>query len=88
MGSHHFPVVRCTYDANQATDNRGRVLAKVRYGAVQLVLDVPDNDFLLAWAHDPHKRLAADVVYLSPQGSAYETLRLAAYCVAYLEFFV
>jgi hypothetical protein len=56
---------------------------------VQVLLDVPDNEVLLAWAADPFKQLAIDIVFLNANGgSAVETLRLpAAYCVAYQEEF-
>ena len=63
---------------------------KVRFGLVQLVLDVPEGDVLPAWATEPHKRQAASVVFLAAAGGQpVETLRLpAAYCVAYHEQFV
>jgi hypothetical protein len=85
-----FPVTHCRFDVTQATQLRGRVSAKVRSGPVQLVLDVPDGDVLLAWAADPHKRQATAVVFLDANGGrAVETLRLpAAYCVAYQEQFI
>lgn len=85
-----FPVVQCTYGTNQVTDGRGRVVAKVRYGPVELLLDVPEGDFLLMWANTPQKRLAADVVFKEAKGGgAQETLSLAAaYCVGYQETFV
>jgi hypothetical protein len=47
VSGQRFPVVQCTYGTDQATDGRGRVVAKVRYGPVQVVLDVPDNGLLL-----------------------------------------
>jgi len=84
-----FRVQHCSFGVQQATHQRGRVSTKVRYGLVQVLLDVPDSEVLLAWAADPHKQLAADVVFLDANGgSAIETLRLpAAYCVAYQEEF-
>jgi hypothetical protein len=90
VAGHVFPVTHCHFDVTQATQLRGRVSAKVRYGPVQLVLDVPDGDVLPAWAADPHKRQTASVVFLDANaGRAVETLRLpAAYCVAYQEQFV
>jgi hypothetical protein len=89
VAGHVFPVLRCAYHTSQATDGRGRVVTKVHYHPVELVLDVPDSDVLLAWAADPHKRQAADIVFLDPAtGSAIETLHLAAaYCVGYRESF-
>ena len=74
----------------QAPQLRGRVSAKVRYGPVQLELDVPEGDVLPAWAIEPHKRQAASVVFFAAAGGQpVETLRLpAAYCVAYQEQFV
>lgn len=89
VAGHVFPVLRCSYHTSQATDGRGRVATKVRHHPVELLLDVPDSDALLAWAADPHKRQAVEVVFLDPaSGSATETLRLdAAYCVGYSESF-
>jgi hypothetical protein len=90
VAGHIFPVTHCLFDVTQATQLRGRVSAKVRYGPVQLVLDVPDGDVLLAWAADPHKQQATAVVFLDATGGrAVETLRRpTAYCVAYQEQFV
>lgn len=61
----------------------------MRYGLVQVVLDVPDSDTLLSWAAEPHKRLAVDIVFRNIVGGiALETLNLkAAYCVSYAENF-
>ena len=85
-----FRLLHCTYAVSQATDSRGRAASKVRHSAVQLVLDVPETDVLLTWATDPHKRLAAHIVFLSAAtASTLETLSLkAAYCVGYQEQFV
>jgi hypothetical protein len=90
VAGHVFPVTHCHFDVTQATQLRGRVSAHVRYGPVQLVLDVPDGDVLPAWAADPHKQQATAVVFLDATGGrAVETLRLpVAYCVAYQEQFV
>lgn len=62
---------------------------KVRHHPVELVLDVPDLDVLLAWAAAPHKRQAADIVFLDwASRNALETLHMAgAYCVSYRENF-
>lgn len=89
VAGHVFPVTHCHFDVTQATQLRGRVSASVRYGPVQLVLDVPNGDVLPAWAADPHKQQATAVVFLDATGGrAVETLRLpAAYCVAYQEQF-
>ncbi len=85
-----FPVIRCTFGVEQATLQRGRVSAKVRYKPVQLLLDVPEDDTLLAWAAAPHKRQAATILIRNAAGgSVSETLHLqAAYCVSYEEEFV
>ena len=90
VAGHVFPIRHCTCRTSQATDGRGRVVTKVQHHVVDLLLDVPDHDFLLAWAADPHKRQPADVVFLDPtSGSATESLHLAAaYCVGYHESFI
>ncbi|MGI4886644.1 MAG: type VI secretion system tube protein TssD [Janthinobacterium lividum] len=89
VAGHVFPLLRCDYQATQATDGRGRVAEKVRHHPVTLLLDVPPGTFLEAWAADPHKRYSADVVFLAAAGGrALETLSLkAAYCVHYQEAF-
>lgn len=85
-----FSVMHCQYATAQATERRGRASAKVRYNPVLLTLDVPETDLLVSWAADPHKRLAAEIVFLDANGgAALETLSLpAAYCVRYDEVFV
>lgn len=85
-----FRLRQCTYQTEQAVDARGRTVAKVRFGLVALVLDVPESDALLAWAANLHKRLAVDIVFRNAMGgSPLETLHLSgAYCVAYAEEFV
>jgi hypothetical protein len=84
-----FPVRYCQYAATQATEQRGRVNAKVRHNPVSITLDVPESDFLTNWAADSHKQLAVEVVFLEANGgAALETLSLqAAYCVSYEEVF-
>ena len=85
-----FPVLHGTYGFFQATGPRGRVVARVRYGPVQLRLSVPAGDLLPCWAADPHKRLLAYLLFRDADGGGVlETLTLpAAYCVGYQETFV
>ena len=81
VARHIFPVAHCLFDVTQATQQRGRVSAKVRYGPVQMVLDVPDGDMLAAWAAEAQKRQATSVVFLDANGGrAVETLHLPALC--------
>jgi hypothetical protein len=84
-----YRVVHCRYACHQATDARGRVQAKVRYAPLELVLDVPTDDGLLAWAHAPHKPLAGQVVFYDvARQTAHETIAFAAgECVQYAEDF-
>jgi hypothetical protein len=84
-----YRVVHCSYACHQATDARGRVQAKVRYAPLELVLDVPTDDSLLAWAHTPHKPLAGQVVFYDiSRQTAHETIAFAAgECVQYAEEF-
>ncbi len=85
----HYPVRHCSYAFSQATDSRGRVLAKTRHGQVELVLDVPHEDALLDWAAAPAKPLAGRVVFFETKGgAARETLSWeAGHCVGYREEF-
>jgi hypothetical protein len=89
VNGQRFPVQRCSFGAEQATHQRGRVSTKVRYGPVHVLLDVPDGDTLVAWAAEPQKQFTVSIVFLDAAGgSAVETLRLpSAYCVAYQEDF-
>lgn len=89
VAGQQFAVRHCVYEVHQATEQRGRVSARVRYEPVQLLLDVPTTDALLAWAAAPHQQQAAQVVFTNANGgSTLETLLLpAAYCVAYQEEF-
>jgi hypothetical protein len=84
-----YRVVHCSYACHQATDARGRVQAKVRYAPLELVLDVPTDDGLLAWAHAPHKPLAGQVVFYDvARQTAHETIAFTAgECVQYAEEF-
>ncbi|WP_046245310.1 type VI secretion system tube protein TssD [Hymenobacter terrenus] len=89
VAGRRYPLTYATYGVHQATDARGRTTAKVRHDLVELVLDVPEDAFLEAWANAPTKRDAAHIVFLdSAGGSPIETVSLAgAYCVRYEEEF-
>lgn len=84
-----YPVRVCTYSFSQATDARGRVVAKVRPGLIYVTLDVPNGDFLLVWAATAHKPLAGYLIFSSTRGGpALETLSWeAGHCVGYQEEF-
>lgn len=90
VAGERYSVRQCTYEFTQATDPRGRVMARVRMGLVYLTLDVPTNDVLLDWAATPDKPLAGAVIFLAAQsGSALETLGWeAGQCVGYQEEFM
>ncbi|HEX8504554.1 MAG TPA: type VI secretion system tube protein TssD [Hymenobacter sp.] len=89
LGGAAYRVVRCRYACHQPTDARGRVQAKVRHDRLELTLDVPDGDALLAWAAAPHKPLPGEVVFYDvTQLVAHETIAFAAgECVGYAETF-
>jgi hypothetical protein len=89
VAGQRFPVVQCTYGTDQATDGRGRVVAKVRYRPVQVVLDVPDNGLLLNWANTPQQQVETAIVFRQAAGGGtQETLHMAgAYCVGYQKVF-
>lgn len=84
-----YRVVHCTFACHQAISLRGRAQAHVRFDPLQLVLDVPTGDALLAWAAAPHKPLSGEVVfYQLAQQVASETIAFeAGECVAYAEQF-
>jgi hypothetical protein len=86
---YHYPVRICQFSFTQATDERGRVVGKVRHGLVHLALDVPPNDFLLNWAATVHKPLKGHVTFFeTSQRTARETVSFAAgECVGYYETF-
>ena len=85
-----FPVLRCSYSFQQATDARGRVCAKVRHGPLQVLVDVPETDLLLAWTAAPFKPLAGQVVFYNDAQARQprESISFAAgQCVGYEEDF-
>ncbi|RZJ93136.1 MAG: hypothetical protein EOO60_05750 [Hymenobacter sp.] len=84
-----YPVRHCVYEFTQATSERGRVVAKVRHGLVQLTLDVPDDDKLLDWAHTPYKPLVGQISFYDAKGGpVLETLAWEeGQCVGYQEEF-
>jgi hypothetical protein len=85
-----YPVRYCTYEFSQATNERGRVAAKVRHGLLRLTLDVPDDSVLLDWAATAYKPLAGRVIFRSAWGgAALETLAWEdGQCVGYQEEFL
>jgi hypothetical protein len=89
LDGQRYPVVHCSYEVFQGVDPRGRATSKVRHGRLQLTLDVPDSEQLLAWAAAPTYPLDGDVVFYDPAGGhARETLSFAAgECVSYEEEF-
>ncbi|MBO2009904.1 type VI secretion system tube protein TssD [Hymenobacter negativus] len=84
-----YRVVHCNYACQQPTDARGQANAKVRHDLLHLVVDVPTDDALLAWAATPHKPLAGQVVfYNATQLVALETIAFTeGECVGYHETF-
>jgi hypothetical protein len=80
-----YPLRLCQFEFEQATDSRGRVVAKVRHGQLHLTLDVPHDDQLLNWANTPHKLLAGHVTFFDTgRRTARETVSFAAgQCVRY-----
>ena len=89
VAGHIYPLRSCMYEFTQAVGERGRVVAKVRHGLVQLVLDVPHDEVLLDWAATPYKPLAGLIVFRSAQGGTMlETLAWEeGQCVGYQEEF-
>ena len=89
LAGQDFPVALCTYEFEQATTDRGRATAKVRSGLITLHLDVPNDDALLAWATDPHKKLSGNLTFHQTNSPvARETLAFEdAFCVSYNEVF-
>lgn len=90
VAGHTYPLRSCMYEFTQATDKRGRVVARVRHGLVQLVLDVPRDEVLLDWAATPYKPLAGIIIFRDAKGgTTLETLAWeAGECVGYQEEFL
>lgn len=90
LADQDFPVVHCTYEFSQATNERGRVSAKVRSGLITLHLDVPDGDQLLVWAADPQKKHSGYLTFQETNRPiAREVLTFEdGFCVSYEEIFV
>ena len=60
-----YPVRSCAYEFTQATNERGRVMAKVRHGLVYVTLDVPGEALLLGWGTTAHKLLAGPFTFFA-----------------------
>ena len=90
VGGRTYPVRSCSFEFTQATNERGRVAAKVRHGLVHVALDVPHDDLLLDWAATAHKPLNGRVIFRNAQGgAALETLSWeGGQCVGYQEAFL
>jgi hypothetical protein len=88
VAGQRYPVVQFHLAFTQATDQRGRVTAKVRHGQLELELDVPDQDHLLTWAAEAHKALPGTLVIFDAVGHPQEYVSFTtAYCVTYHEVF-
>jgi Hemolysin coregulated protein Hcp (TssD) len=89
VGGHTYSVRSCSCEFTQATNERGRVMAKVRHGLVYVTLDVPDDAVLADWGTTAYKPLAGHVTFFETGGrTARETLAWeAGACVGYHETF-
>jgi hypothetical protein len=89
VGGHTYPVRNCSFDSTQATNERGRVAAKVRHGLLHLTLDVPDDAVLLDWGTAANKPLDGHVTFFeTDRRTARETVSFTAgACVGYHELF-
>ena len=90
VDGHTYLIRQCTYSFSQATDNRGRVVTKVRHGHVQLTLDVPREEILLNWAAIAHKTLAGHITFFAAdRRTVLEAVSWEiGYCVGYREEFI
>lgn len=90
LPGHELPVVECSYEFHQPTLQRGRPSAGVRSGTINLQLDVPHTDVLLAWAFDAGKKMSGSLVFLQTthhlvrEELAFEE----TFCVSYQEIFL
>lgn len=89
VGGRTYPVRTCSFDFTQATNEHGRVAAKVRHGLLHLTLDVPDDGLLLDWGTAAHKPLDGHITFFeTDRRTARETVSFAAgACVGYHEAF-
>ncbi|NML65106.1 hypothetical protein HHL22_07790 [Hymenobacter sp. RP-2-7] len=89
VAGHTYPLRQCQFEFEQATDARGRTVAKVRHGQLHLTLNVPPDDLLLDWANTAHKLLAGHITFFdTARRTARETVSFTAgQCVSYQESF-
>ena len=82
-----YPVLHCDYRFTQSTGALGQVNTKVHHGLLELVLDVPEDDNLMAWAAAPQHPLDGHVSFFSGTAlMAHETVGFTAgECVSYTE---
>lgn len=90
LPGHELPVVQCSYEFSQSTLQRGQPNAGVRSGTINLQLDVPHTDVLLAWAFDAQKKMSGSLVFLQTnQQLVREELTFEdTFCVSYQEIFL
>jgi aspartyl/asparaginyl-tRNA synthetase len=79
--------VLCNYSFNQAI--RARVTEKVRHGQLEIVLDVPASNQLLAWASTAHHPLDGHVSFFKEnEFMAHETVAFTGgECEGYQKLF-
>lgn len=84
-----YPLLRCSYQFAQSTGTRGQVNTKVYHGLFEIVLDVPEGDYLLAWAAAARRPLDGHVSFFRDDTlTAHETVGFTAgECVEYTETF-
>jgi hypothetical protein len=89
LDGQQYPLEHCSYEFAQSTDPRGRATTKVQGGTLTLTLVVPDDDALLAWAADPHKKLNGRLTFNGiDQAVTHEEVSFEqGFCVAYEEVF-
>ena len=90
LPGHELPVVQCSYEFSQPTLQRGQPGAGVRSGTINLQLDVPEGDFLQAWAFDSQKKLSGSLIFLQTNHRipSEELAFHDTFCVSYQEFFL
>ena len=89
LDGRYYPVTKCSYEFEQTVNERGRAMGKVRTSLIHLTLPVPDDDVLLAWAADAHKKMSGQLTFDHvDQPFTHEELSFEdGFCVAYEEVF-
>ena len=84
-----YDVMSCNYSFGQSTDEKGRPASNVQGGNVFVQIAANDQDSLMGWMIDPHKKTNGTITFKRiDQDSTFKEVQFEdGYCVGYSESF-